>query len=164
MTAFATLFGLGRLPLAPGTWGALAALPLAWALHTAGGFPLFLLGLVVVTAVGWQAAARHLIATQSPDAPQDPPEIVVDELAGQLLALLPLSLGLALSGSTANIAALWPGWVGAFLAFRALDILKPGPVGRAERLPGAAGVMADDLVAGALAAALEAAAAALALA
>jgi Phosphatidylglycerophosphatase A and related proteins len=162
MTALATLFDFGRMPYAPGTDGSLAALPAGWLLHTAGGYARFFLGLVLAAALGWQATARYLIANAAPDAPDDPSEVIVDELAGQLLALAPLSLGLAMSGSTTNIAALWPGWVMAFVLFRALDILKPWPVSRAERLPGAAGVMADDLVAGAIAAVLVAAAAALA--
>ena len=56
----------------------------------------------------------------------------------------------------------WPGWVAAFLLFRAFDILKPPPVSTAERLPGALGVMADDLVAGLISAILVTAAAAIA--
>ena len=51
------------------------------------------------------------------------------------------------------MASRWPGWVVGFLAFRLFDILKPGPVGWADRQPDAVGVMLDDVIAGALAAA-----------
>ena len=71
---------------------------------------------------------------------KDASDIVIDEVAGQWIALLVVPLD-------------WRWWVGAFLAFRLFDILKPGPVRLAERLPGGYGVMADDIVAGALAAA-----------
>ena len=155
-TAIATMGGLGRLP-APGTVGSAATLPIGFALHWAGGFPLFLLGLLAVTALGWWATAEHLKATGG----EDPPEVIIDEAAGQLIALLPLSLGLWLAGLPGHVFP-WPGWVGAFLLFRLFDIWKPWPISRLERLPGASGVMADDLAAGAAAAVLVAAAAAVA--
>jgi len=79
---------------------------------------------------------------------QDPPAIVLDEVAGQVLALLPL---------TVVFPAKIPDWlaVGAgFLLFRALDAIKPYPIWKLEQLGGAWGVMADDLAAGLLAAAI----------
>jgi phosphatidylglycerophosphatase A len=66
---------------------------------------------------------------------------VIDELAGQWITLLVVPLD-------------WRWWLAAFLLFRLFDIVKPGPVRMAERLPGGLGVMADDVVAGILAAAL----------
>ena len=149
LAGFATLWGLGRLRPAPGTIGSLAALPLGYVLHLAGGFPLFLAGFLAVTAAGWAATAAHLRAHPGRD---DPPEVIADEVAGQLLALVPLSLGLWMAGVATHVFP-WPGWIGAFLTFRLFDIWKPWPISRLERLPGAAGVMADDLAAG-LAAAL----------
>ncbi|SET02157.1 phosphatidylglycerophosphatase A family protein [Oceanicella actignis] len=143
----ATLWGLGARVPAPGSWGAAAALPLGWLAHWAGGFGLFAATLAAVTALGWRATARHLARTGR----KDPSEVIVDEVAGQLVALAPLSLGLWLAGAAPHVFP-WPGWVGAFVTFRFFDILKPPPVSWAERLPGAAGVMADDLVAGVLAA------------
>ncbi|MEM1313613.1 MAG: phosphatidylglycerophosphatase A [Pseudomonadota bacterium] len=150
----ATLWGLGRIAPAPGTWGSAAALPLGFALHWAGGFPLFFIGLTAVTAAGW-AAIRGVEAWEA-----DASEVVVDEVAGQLLALAPLSLGLWIADAAPGVWP-WPGWVGAFVMFRLFDIWKPGWVGQAEALPGAAGVMADDLVAGAFAAGAVTAAAAI---
>ena len=155
---FATLFGLGTLVgRGGGTVGSLVALPVGWLLHWAGGFPLFALGLVAACVLGWIATQRYLERTGRAD---DPQEIVADEFAGQLLALAPLSLGLWLAGTAPHVFP-WPGWVGAFLTFRLFDILKPPPVSTVERLPGAQGVMADDLVAGLLAALAVTAAAAI---
>ncbi len=159
MTRLATLFGLGLALPAPGTFGSLAALPAALLLHWIGGFPAFALGLVCSIFAGYVAADRYLAATGL----KDPGEIIVDEFAGQLLALAPLSLGLWLAGAGADsMLRAWPGWVGGFLLFRFFDILKPPPVSTAEKLPGALGVMADDLVAGLLAAIVVTAAAAFA--
>lgn len=155
---FATLFGLGRVPRAPGTAGSLAALPAAWLLHWAGGFPLFAAGLALAIGLGFLAAQAHMRAI---GATEDPQEIVADEFAGQLLALTPLSLGLWLAGAEPHVFP-WPGWVGGFVMFRLFDILKPPPISTAERLPGAWGVMADDLLAGLAAALVVALAAALA--
>lgn len=143
----ATFFGVGHLRPAPGTWGSLAALPAAWGLHLLGGPLLLGLGIVVAFACGLWATA---LETQGKDDP-DPSEIVIDEVAGQWLALLPVSIGAAHAG--APVIALWPGWVLAFAAFRVFDIWKPGPIGWADRRGGATGVMLDDLLAG-LAAAL----------
>ena len=156
---FATLFGLGEaVPVAPGTVGSLAALPVSFALHWAGGFPLFAFGLIVAIALGYTSIDRYLAARGDDE---DPGEVIADELAGQMLALAPLSLGLFLAGAPAHVFP-WPGWVGAFVMFRLFDILKPPPVSTAERLPGALGVMADDLVAGLLAAVVVTASAAVA--
>ncbi|SFI68509.1 phosphatidylglycerophosphatase A family protein [Albimonas pacifica] len=156
---FATLFGLGEAtPVAPGTVGSLVALPVGFALHWAGGFPLFAFGLIVSVALGYTSIDRYL-ALKGDD--EDPGEVIADELSGQLLAMAPLSLGLFLAGAPAHVFP-WPGWVGAFVMFRLFDIVKPPPVSTAERLPGALGVMADDLVAGLLAAIVVTASAAIA--
>ncbi len=152
----ATVAGVGLLRPAPGTWGTLAALPLAWALHVAGGPALLIAATGAVFALGWWATRAE--TRDCPDA--DPAEIVIDEVAGMWLTLWPVSLGAALQGVA--ITALWPGWVVAFAAFRAFDIWKPGPVGLADRMPAPMGVMLDDMVAGALAATVVATAAVLA--
>lgn len=143
----ATWFGVGLLPFAPGTWGSLAALPLGWIIHGLGGFPALALACIVVTLAGWWATAA---ATRG-QADHDPSEIVVDEVAGQWVALLPLSAGLWFGGADPWLFP-WPGWVGAFVLFRVFDIMKPGPVGWADRRNDALGVMLDDVIAGALAA------------
>ncbi|NNK79032.1 MAG: phosphatidylglycerophosphatase A, partial [Litoreibacter sp.] len=81
-----------------------------------------------------------------------------DEVAGQWIALLPVSVGAMHSG--AGFWALWPGVLTAFVMFRLFDIWKPGPVGWADRKTGPVGVMLDDLIAGLLAAIVVMAAAA----
>ncbi|WP_296639837.1 phosphatidylglycerophosphatase A family protein [Roseinatronobacter sp.] len=141
----ATFGGVGYLRPAPGTWGSVAALPVAWALHVLGGFWLLLAATFVVFALGWWATIVE--TRETPDA--DPSEIVIDEVVGMWIALWPVSLGAMMQG--VDVTALWPGWVTAFLAFRAFDIWKPGPVGLADRMHTPLGVMLDDVVAGFLA-------------
>ncbi len=125
----ATLGGIGRLRPAPGTWGSAAVLPAALL------GPLPCLGLAGLLAVAGWWALRH-----GAEAVHDPGWVVVDEGAGQLLTLAALPAG-----------AGWAGVLLAFALFRACDILKPGPVGWADRRPGALGVMLDDIIAGAMA-------------
>jgi phosphatidylglycerophosphatase A len=123
-------FGAGLLPLAPGTWGTLFGLPLVGLMSRlsvfyAGAF----LGLFVVLAIWSSHSCREWFQED------DPSEIVIDEVAGLLLALFLLPL----SGV---------GLFGGFLLFRVFDILKPFPIGRVEKLRGGFGIVADDLVAG----------------
>lgn len=146
--------GLGLLPKAPGTWASAAAIPMGYLLHKIGGFPLFAAVLVVVTVVGWLAVQTYLEGS----ADQDPSEVVIDEIVGQWVPLAAVSYGLWAHGVTSFP---WPGWVCAFVFFRLFDIWKPGPVGWADRQPGAKGVMLDDLIAGVLAAVVTMAAAGL---
>lgn len=153
----ATVGGVGLLPRAPGTWGSLAALPLGYLLHWLGGFPLLALGTAAVFVLGYWASDAYMAATGT----HDPGEIVIDEVLGQWIALWPLSFGLWHAGAAPSVFP-WPGWVGAFVMFRLFDVLKPGPVGWADRRPGAMGVMLDDAIAGLLAALCVAAAAAIA--
>jgi phosphatidylglycerophosphatase A len=119
-----------------------------------GGAVLLVLGTVMVTLVGYFAVLAE-VGTSA----EDPSEIVIDEVAGQWVALWPVSVGASMTGS--DILALYPGLIVAFVAFRAFDILKPGPVGWADRQHGAFGIMADDVIAGWLAAMIVARAAVL---
>jgi len=128
----ATGLGVGLLPAAPGTWGSLAALPVAWVLQAWVG-PWGLAGAIVaVFALGLWSVGR----VAGGAAGDDPAPVVIDEVAGQWLTLLFAPLDPAL-------------YLGGFLLFRLADILKPWPVGWADRaVPGALGVMLDDLLAG----------------
>jgi phosphatidylglycerophosphatase A len=141
----ATFFYAGLLRPAPGTWGSAAAIPAAWLIFLLGGWPLLALGCVAVFGLGWWATMRETEGTDN----HDPSEIVIDEVAGQWIALLPVAIGASHSG--AGFWALWPGVLTAFIAFRLFDIWKPGPVGWADRRDDALGVMLDDVIAGVMA-------------
>ena len=141
-TLIGTVLGVGNLRPAPGTWGSLAALPMAWALHVLGGFPALVAATVAVFALGVWATS---VMTRGQDN-HDPSEIVIDEVAGQFIALMPLSYASWVHGL--DITDLWPGWVAGFALFRLFDITKPGPIGWADRRCDALGVMLDDVIAG----------------
>jgi phosphatidylglycerophosphatase A len=144
----ATCFGIGKLPEAPGTWASAAAIPLAFGLHATGGFRALGLATVALMLLGYWATARYLAGRSD-----DPPEVVIDEVVGMLIALWPLSIGLSHAGAAWHVWP-WPGWVLGFLLFRFFDIVKPPPVNWANRVPGPLGVMLDDIVAGALTASI----------
>jgi phosphatidylglycerophosphatase A len=141
-----TFFGAGRLRPAPGTWGSLAALPAALGLFYLVGLWGFLALTVAVFFIGWLAIHIHTQGAED----HDPSYIVIDEVAGQWIALWPVMIGASHVG--ADVTALWPGWVAAFVLFRLFDITKPGPVGWADRRGDALGVMLDDVIAGVFAA------------
>lgn len=131
----ATGLGAGLSPVAPGTMGALIALPPAWVISWLGG-PWLLLGATAVIfalGVGVSDAYRRAVGRD------DPGEVVIDEVAGQWLTLV--------------VAPLDPiAYAFGFLAFRVFDIAKPWPVGLIDRrVGGGLGIMADDIAAGALA-------------
>jgi phosphatidylglycerophosphatase A len=122
--------GCGFAPFAPGTVASVATLlPGALLLHISP--TLLAAAALVATLVG-------LWSIQSAQVAGDPGWVVIDEIAGQFLALW----GLA-HASVAGVLA-------AFIIFRLLDVAKPGPIGWADRQGGAAGIMADDVLAGAL--------------
>ena len=134
----ATGLGVGFVPVAPGTAGSLAAAIVALPILAFAGTPWLAVAIVVVVAVGIPAADRA--AREMGDS--DPGAVVIDEVAGQWIALLPA-------------APDFLSFAVAFAAFRLFDIAKPGPVGWADRrLKGGIGIMADDLIAGAFAAAI----------
>ena len=129
----ATWFGAGLSRKAQGTCGSLAALPCVWLVMRDFGQTGLAGAIILVFLCGWWAASRSEEKTGESDAQY----IVIDEVAGQGLALLFVPLDLTLY------------FVG-FLLFRFFDILKPWPVNAVEsRLKGGLGVMADDLTAGA---------------
>lgn len=141
-----TVGHVGFIKPAPGTWGSLAAIPLAWLVWLIGGWPLLAIGCVGAFVKGWWATAHYIAQSDN----HDPSEVVIDELAGQWIALLPVAIGASHAGT--SFWALWPGIITAFLAFRLFDIWKPGPVGWADRRGDALGVMLDDVIAGVFAA------------
>ena len=128
----AGFFGCGRFPITPGSAGSLAAILIGW--------PLLLLPGWVLAVAAALATAGGLWAVAVLGASDDPGWVVIDEVAGQWIALL----GLARPSFTGLLAA--------FVLFRILDIAKPGPIAWADRQHGPVGVMADDLIAGGIAA------------
>ncbi|MGQ0564136.1 MAG: phosphatidylglycerophosphatase A family protein [Gemmobacter sp.] len=138
-----TTFGyVGLLRPAPGTWGSAVAVVLGLGLWHLGGFLLLAGAMVAVTALGFWACAAALRDRSG----EDPSEIVIDEVAGQWVALLFPAGAFWWVGFEAMVP--WPAWVAAFALFRLFDIWKPGWVGAADRRGDAAGVMLDDLWAG----------------
>lgn len=129
-------FGTGYSPKAPGTVGSLASLPFAWAISMYWG-PLALIPAGVLAFI-----IGVIVAHQTPEAKKDPGWVVIDEVAGQwlTLAIVPPDLLLYAVG---------------FLAFRVFDIFKPWPIRTLEqKVPGALGVMIDDVAAAVYAAAV----------
>lgn len=129
--ALASFGYVGYFPIAPGTAGSLAALPLFALIRWAGGPWIELGAIVVVFAVGVWAASQTEIALGR----KDPGIVVIDEVLGMLitLALLPATIPVIILG---------------FLLFRVLDVIKPFPAAQLEHLHGGLGIMADDAVAG----------------
>ncbi|MEZ6195017.1 MAG: phosphatidylglycerophosphatase A [Planctomycetota bacterium] len=130
-----TVLGAGASPIMPGTCGSLVALLVAIVLPERG-YAFSCAALAAAATFGGLPVASRFIAGTGRKDPQD---FVLDEAAGQWIACWrptpPSLLGFAL----------------AFLLFRLFDMTKWGPVGRAERLPGARGVVYDDVVAGLIA-------------
>lgn len=122
-------FGSGYSPKAPGTAGSVAALPFAWVIASAWGATGLIVAGVIAFAIGWAAVAA------TPEAKADPGWVVIDEVAGQWLTLAVVPPGIILYG------------IG-FMLFRGFDIFKPWPIRTLERrIPGALGVMVDDVAA-----------------
>ena len=140
----ATFFGTGFLKPASGTWASAITVVLAVAAYEAGWALAVPAGFVLATLVGFWSVPRYLAATGR----EDPSEVVIDEVAGQLLALSFTVIPLWRHDVPDLLFGAWPGWVAPFLLFRLFDIWKPWLVGRADRMSGSAGVMLDDLWAG----------------
>jgi phosphatidylglycerophosphatase A len=138
--AIGTFFGAGLLKPGPGTYGSISAVLLWYAaahlLHPAP-VPLAIgtaVTAILATLIGIPAATR--VARES--GREDPGHVVIDEVAGQLIALI----------------AIPPDWQHATISlilFRIFDILKPPPIRQLERLPAGTGIMLDDVAAGILA-------------
>lgn len=134
----ATWFGCGRVPIAPGTAGSLAAVAIAVLLARYLGWKGWHFALLTAF-LAYPAVWASTRAAREAGA-RDPSFVVVDEVLGQWLALAPAAV---LS---------WNACAAAFLLFRFFDIVKPPPVRQMEKLPAGWGIVGDDLAAGAYAA------------
>jgi phosphatidylglycerophosphatase A len=134
-TLVATFFGIGRLRPGPGTWGSAATVvlwaALCHALAPSLRMPVAIALAGLVTLVGIPAAT--LVARGS--GMKDPQFVVIDEVAGQLVALIGVPLA-------------WKSLLAGFILFRVFDIVKPPPVRQLEAIPEGAGIVLDDVAAG----------------
>ena len=135
LRGFTSVGYVGLIPGAPGTYGSLVTLPIAYFWSTLVTDNLFItVGLIaVITLLGVFASNK----VGSYLGVEDPGEIVIDELVGQWIAVL-------------AIPAHWGFWLAAFILFRVFDIWKPWLIDKSQHLPGGIGVMMDDVLAGLL--------------
>lgn len=127
----ATGFQVGRLPKAPGTFGSLLGLPVAFGLTFLGPYS-YMAGAVILSVAAIVVAQLYLHY----EGGSDPQEVVIDEVAGLVIALTWVPVHVV-------------SWTVAFVIFRILDATKPGPIGVVDRrIKGGVGIVADDLVAG----------------
>ncbi len=143
----ATGGGLGYLPLAPGTWGSLGATCLFLAVHLF--LPVWTVYMLLVVFFFFSVTAAALACSHFPG--KDPGQIVIDEFAGQWLALLPILWFGASGGSASHYYLVL---VIQFFLFRFFDIVKPPPINLLQQLPGGWGIALDDWLAGLFSAAL----------
>ena len=144
-TVVASVFGIGYFQFAPGTIMSAIAVPLAILIGLRGGGGMGILGAsIIALVIGILACADHVRETGR----QDPSECVIDELAGQWLAcsFCLLSFGGLVPAAT-HISL--PSFFLAFVLFRLFDIWKPPPIRLIEQIPGGAGIVLDDMMAGA---------------
>lgn len=134
-TLTATLFGTGYLRPGPGTWGSAVTVllwsALAYLIPSKQRIPLVIALAVLVIVVGIAAATQVCRASGK----KDPQFVVIDEVAGQLIALIAVPLT-------------WQSFLTGFILFRAFDIIKPTPVRQLESLPEGTGIVLDDVAAG----------------
>lgn len=131
----ATFFGVGYLPPGPGTYASAITVLLWWAgarvINPAWLAPTAVLVALAVTLIGIPTST--VVARES--GQNDPGFVVIDEVAGQMIALIGVSLN-------------WKYLLAGFILFRSFDIVKPFPLRRLERLPAGTGIMMDDVGAG----------------
>jgi phosphatidylglycerophosphatase A len=129
---FATAFGLGRIPIAPGTWTSLAVTIIVFSIPPAFlSFPVLALATGIVFFTGIPAARMCELHFQK----KDPRQCVIDEVAGQMVCLWFLPHAIVF-------------YVASFFLFRFFDILKPFPIRASEQVPHGVGIMLDDVLAG----------------
>ena len=131
----ATFFGVGYLPLGPGTWASVITGLLWWAaarwIDAGWTLAVAIVASLAITLIGIPPST--VVARES--GRKDPGFVVIDEVAGQMIALIGLPTN-------------WKYLLAGFILFRSFDIVKPFPLRRLEKLPGGTGIMMDDVGAG----------------
>ena len=138
-----SFFYVGFLRPAPGTWGSIVGIILAYIVLKIVTFVTFCLLLLFVILIGFWSTKKYV---EKSSKKSDPAEVVVDEVIGQWIAVLPI--GYMIQLPEINVEGLWFVWIWAFVSFRFFDIIKLGLVGWADNLGGALGVILDDILAG----------------
>ena len=128
---------------APGTWGSIAGIISAYTFLQITNFLAFSFLLIFSILIGFWTTKKFI--EQNPEK-SDPSEVVIDEVIGQWIAILPI--GYIFQLEQTNTENLWIFWLWAFVSFRFFDIVKLGLVGWADKLGGALGVILDDILAG----------------
>lgn len=131
----ATFFGIGHMQPGPGTWASAVTVLVWWGashwLQPGWLVPVAIIASVAITLLGIPPST--VVARES--GRKDPGFVVIDEVAGQLIALIGVPLD-------------WKYLLAGFILFRSFDIVKPFPLRRLERLPEGTGIMVDDVGAG----------------
>ena len=146
----ASCFGLGRLPIAPGTWGSLPPViifAIMSQFHLSS--PAIITVMAVLVLAGSVICVKFAPAAIEATGKNDPGEVVADELAGQAVTYLFIPFFVPVTLTPSQICIITSG---GFLLFRSFDILKPWPIRKLEKLPKGYGILADDLLAGVFAA------------
>jgi phosphatidylglycerophosphatase A len=138
-----SFFYVGFIRPAPGTWGSIVGIILAYIVLKIVTFITFCLLLLFVILIGFWSTKKYI---EKNSKKSDPAEVVVDEVIGQWIAVLPI--GYMIQLPEFNFEGLWFVWAWAFVSFRFFDIVKLGLVGWADNLGGALGVILDDILAG----------------
>ena len=138
-----TFFYIGYLRPGPGTWGSIAGIILAYSLLITMGFSAFLIVLLLTVIIGFWSTKNYINKSSEKS---DPSEVVIDEVIGQWITVLPIGYILEIDEFLSD--GLWFVWLWAFFSFRFFDIIKLGLVGWADNLDGAFGVLLDDILAG----------------
>jgi phosphatidylglycerophosphatase A len=147
-------FGLGYLPVAPGTWGSLPpAIILVLVFLSGSSGMLIAVVMAVLTLAGSAVCVKFAPAVIAATGKTDPREVVTDEFAGQALTFIPIVVApdelWAVSYCCLLVGEnIWVVAASGFLLFRIFDIAKPWPIRKFEKFPKGWGVLADDLMAG----------------
>ena len=139
-------FGLGRLPIAPGTWGSLPPVIIFGLMSWFGASPAMITNVMAALVLaGSFVCVQFAPAAIAATSKNDPGEVVADEFAGQAVTFL-FSPFLGM-GSATGRQILITAFLG-FVLFRLFDIFKPWPIRKLEKYPAGWGILADDLLAG----------------